>query len=278
MKNGLAIWHYPHRTTKENILFFAEKGFDSLSINGTGFVGELKSGLSEEIAEAVRISGVYLTVHYCLPFSHSEEHVNAFYEGIDLISEWQKKHGHIGILSFDVPQSIRDNIKAYLDRAMNSVEGCKFAVEDFGLTKEEREQIESLKGDERFGYLVDIGHMYMRIKGADKHKATLFLNSPEECPVCGNPKEEEFKRAFSSKEFPVFEIHLHNNDGENDTHRFLTDGTLEIPEIAKLLKDIGYDGVLTIESAPGYQFECAGADADNGILKTFEYWKECLNA
>ncbi|MBQ3151363.1 MAG: sugar phosphate isomerase/epimerase [Clostridia bacterium] len=275
MKNGLAIWHYPHRTTAKNVVFFAQNGFESVSINGTGFVIELKNGLGDEIAEAVSSTGVYLTVHYCMPHSHSEEHVTAYLEGLKLISDWQKKYGFIKILSFDVPQSIRDNISEYINFALDGIENCSLALEDFGLTKEEREQIEYLKGNERFGYLIDIGHMYMRLRGVDKHKATLFLNSPDECEPSENPGFSQFSKAFVSKEFPILEIHLHNNDGENDTHLFLEDGTLKIEDIAKLLKSIDYKGVLTIESAPGYQFECAGADADNGILKTYSYWKEC---
>lgn len=35
MKTGLAIWHYPHRTPIENVIFFADKGFSSVSILGS---------------------------------------------------------------------------------------------------------------------------------------------------------------------------------------------------------------------------------------------------
>ena len=278
MKNGLAIWHYPHRTTAENIEFFAKNGFESLSLNGTGFVIELKNSLGDIIAEAVGKSGIYLTVHYCMPHTHSDEHVAAFVEGLQLISEWQQKYGFIRILSFDVPQSIRDNVSGYIDTALSGIDNCLIALEDFGLTVEERAQIEYLKGNDRFGYLIDIGHMYMRLRGIDKHKATLFLNSADECLPSEKPGLSEFTKAFDSKEFSIFEIHLHNNNGEDDTHLFLEDGTLEIECIAELLKNREYDGVLTIESAPGYQFECAGADADNGILKTYSYWKNLLKA
>ena len=44
MKNGLAIWHYPHRTMKENIRFFASRGFSSLSVHGARFVEALVRG------------------------------------------------------------------------------------------------------------------------------------------------------------------------------------------------------------------------------------------
>ena len=43
--------------------------------------------------------------------------------------------------------------------------------------------------------------------------------------------------------------------------------------ISRALDEIGYDGVLTIESAPGFQFPCYGEEADTRILKTWDYWK-----
>ena len=33
MKNGLAIWHYPHRTVEENVYFFKEMGFEINDLN-----------------------------------------------------------------------------------------------------------------------------------------------------------------------------------------------------------------------------------------------------
>ena len=37
MKNGLAIWHYPHRTLTENVVHFSEM-LDSVSVLGFHFV------------------------------------------------------------------------------------------------------------------------------------------------------------------------------------------------------------------------------------------------
>ena len=34
MKNGLAIWHYNHRTDAENAKFFADNGFNAVSMHG----------------------------------------------------------------------------------------------------------------------------------------------------------------------------------------------------------------------------------------------------
>jgi sugar phosphate isomerase/epimerase len=58
-------------------------------------------------------------------------------------------------------------------------------------------------------------------------------------------------------------------------HYFLDDGTLDIKMIADVLKTIGFDGVLTIESAPGFVFPCAYPESDERILQTYKIWKEC---
>lgn len=276
MKNGLAIWHYPHRTIAQNVRFFAKNGFEALSLNGNRFVSALQRGEGEEIASAVKESGTVLTVHYCLPRSHNENDVAAFYNGIDLIEDWNQKHRLISVLSFDVLQPIRDNIGAYIDYVMMHTEDCRVALEDFGLTPQERAQIAHLKGDPRFGYLVDIGHMYIRLCGKNQSGKALFTNRPDECPPTEKPDLAAFERAFASKEFPIFEIHLHNNDGVRDHHLFLEEGTLDVAVIARLLNN--FEGILTIESAPGFEFECYGKDADDGILKTYEYWKKLINS
>ena len=70
---------------------------------------------------------------------------------------------------------------------------------------------------------------------------------------------------------------MHNNDGVNDLHYFFDDGTLDIKTIARVLQDIKFDGVLTIESAPGLLFECKYPESDERILETFEIWKSLSN-
>ena len=149
------------------------------------------------------------------------------------------------------------------------------AVEDFGLNAAEREQIAYLKGNDRFGYLVDIGHLFICLRGQNRSGKALFTHAPDEHPVCEAPDSTVFRSAFESKEHPIFEMHLHNNDGVDDLHWFLEQGKMDVPAVAKALQEMGFEGVLTVESAPGFRFECRGKDADEGIVRTLEYWKKC---
>ena len=278
MLQGLAIWHYPHRTMVDNIRYFASLGLDSVSVHGAQFVNAIADPtVSDAIALAVRETEVVFTVHYCLPRKHDPEAVAIFEAGISAMAAWQKAHGSISVLSFDVPQPIRGGvgIGSYVDFVLETVPDCKVAVEDFGLNADEREQIAHLKGNDRFGYLVDIGHLFIRLRGRNQSGKTLFTHAPDEHPVCEAPDSAVFKAAFESKEHPIFEMHLHNNDGVDDLHWFLEQGSMDVSAVAKALQEMGFEGVLTVESAPGFRFECRGKDADEGIGRTLEYWKKC---
>ena len=278
MKNGLAIWHYPHRSVLENVRFFAEQGCDSVSILGF-HMDEICADQtqSKELARLITEKGLTLTVHHKLPRDHSEENVSRFQASVDRFAAWQRKYKCLDILSFDVPEPIRDCITPYVDYVLQTVPFSKIALEDFGLTSGERQQIEHLKSNERFGYLIDIGHMHIRMHGKRHSGETLMINSPDECPATERPTAEDFLRAFRSKEFPIFEIHLHSNDGITDLHYFLDEGILDVQIVADALKEIDYHGILTIESAPGFMFPCVYPESDRRILETYEIWKRCIN-
>lgn len=277
MKKSLAIWHYHHRTQYQNIEFFADKGFEAVSMLGRDFVkivSDANSGI--ELAETLKKKSVILSVHFCLPNTHSEEDVMCFKNGIDSIKKWQEQYGLISVLSFDVPQAVRDNITQYVDYAVSEVKNTKIALEDFGLNLNEYNQISHLKSNKNFGALVDIGHMNIRICGNNTQGVTLFTNSPDECNRNENPTYEDYLKAIKHVKFPIFEIHLHNNDGINDMHYFLKDGTMDIKAVLKAIKDVEFDGILTIESAPNFKFRCTDDEADFGIMEDFRYLSENL--
>lgn len=271
MKTGLAAWHYPHRKIHENVTYFLQSGFDYVSLNGPGVLAalndpEAREALTRAVAEQP------ITLHFPMPNSHKEEDVAVFRKGIDTVAAWQAETGAIDILSFDVYGGVRGNASPYVRYAMERV-GTRTAVEDYGLNDAELRDLASLEGEEKFGYLLDIGHMFIRFNGKNTSGATLFTQSALEA---NEATTEGFVRTLRAKTFPVFEMHLHNNDGEHDTHRFLPDGALDMAAFAEALRTVGYDGYLTIESAPGYQFPCYGAEADAGILRDLALWRSLM--
>ncbi|MBQ3425744.1 MAG: sugar phosphate isomerase/epimerase [Clostridia bacterium] len=279
IKNGLAMWHYPHRSTIENVEFFTKCGFDILSLHRAQLTDSvLSADNGASLARVLKDNGRTITVHGALPISHAKEDVRDYMRNILNIADWQKRYGLIEILSFDVLDPIRDDMRGYIDFALDKVPDCKIAVEDFGLNDNELAQIEHLRGNDRFGYLIDIGHMNIRLTGKPAVDLTLFRNCGFEGELAEKPGYEQFLAAFRSKTFPIFEIHLHNNNGIDDMHYFLEDGVLDIGIIAKVLKEIKYSGIVTIESAPGYMFKCFGNEADERMIKTFRYWKEIIDS
>ena len=260
---------------------FALHGFASVSLHGAQFVAAIADpAVGEAIATAVRETGVFLTLHYCLPRSHNGEDVETYAAGLAAIAAWQKRYGHVRILSFDVPQPMRGGkgIGDYVDQAIKAVPDCKVALEDFGLNADERSQIAHLTGNERFGYLLDIGHLFIRLRGMNTGGKTLFTHAPDEHEQVHALNADVIQKVLMGKDFPIFEMHLHNNDGVHDVHWLLEQGELDSPAVATALRAWGFDGVLTVESAPGYKFACFGEDADKGILKTCAYWRDCLRA
>ena len=274
MKNGLAIWHYPHRDLIQNIKYFADCGYESLSVHGeTMYSVAEDEGLSRELAEVLNKTKIILTVHSALPLDHSEISVSAFRKRIDAYGEWQRRYGLIKILSFDVLEAIRDNVSDYISYALDRIPSCAIAVEDFGLVADEVEQLERFRSNKRFGYLVDVGHMCLRLHGKNASGLRLFSNSPRECEAYSHPGFSHYLKAFHSKDFPIFEIHLHQNDGVEDIHQFLDNGVVDIEAIAQILKEINYEGIVTLECAPGYRFECKYPESDRKIQESFDLWR-----
>ncbi|MDY6184844.1 MAG: hypothetical protein SPI22_05445 [Eubacteriales bacterium] len=57
-------------------------------------------------------------------------------------------------------------------------------------------------------------------------------------------------------------------------HYFLEDGCLKVEEVARAVKELEFDGVMTIESAPGCRFVCKYPESDERIAATFGYWRD----
>ena len=123
---------------------------------------------------------------------------------------------------------------------------------------------------------MDLGHLNIRLGGTPTEDSQWFRYSGEAFPLpMGDRSEGAFYNAFKSKDFPIFEIHIHNNDGSTDWHNFLKDGIMNIDEVCNVIKKVGYDGVLTIETAPTWH-KCLGEEADRRILESLDYLKKCF--
>lgn len=127
-----------------------------------------------------------------------------------------------------------------LRRLLDATAGSavRLGIEDFPLDQEAlafyRADLEALLASPRFGMLVDVGHMNMRLR---------------QWPCYGGCSIAEYLARLPLR---VWEVHLHDNSGGRDEHGHFGMGNVDFPAVAKGLKAIGFEGVSTIEIAPSF--------------------------
>jgi sugar phosphate isomerase/epimerase len=136
-------------------------------------------------------------------------------------------------------------------------------VEDFPLDASAldfyRDPLSPLLKNPRFGTLIDLGHMNLRLRGGDYYRGWTV-----EGYLAGVPRR-------------IFEVHVHDNAGDRDSHAHIGYGNIDFAAAARGLRAVGFAGISTIEvSAPFYN---ATADqARRGARESLTRWREHLKA
>ena len=310
MKQGIAIHHYPYRTSDENVRYFAAHGFDAISEHGIFFLEALRDPKRRAaLAAAIRDTGVTFTVHHFLPNRDMRYPAELFREHMAMCRDWYDETGLLHNLSFDVFEDDRPIASKYVRIALDAFRGTDvwISLEDYGLTPEEKADVETLRDEPNFAYLMDLGHLNVRLTaGSLPFHCTPLENADEAAPLApGDNSPEAFRRAILSKPRKVVEMHLHNNNGLADQHRYPEEGTIDMPGLARVLKELRYDGVVTLEIVPDYTgtpeevaahvaasdeiWNCIKTEfrlppfhgtpnpaRDEKVLRSFRYWTECL--
>ncbi len=155
---------------------------------------------------------------------------------------------------------------AYLAELDPIAKDCGFfyGVEDFPETpfamKMYRDHLAPLLDSGRFGILIDIGHF-----NESKHKFGYFKGvSPEE--------------HLAQLPLPLLELHLSDNNGMEDQHLPLGRGNIDFESLARGLKQIGFDGLVTIEIDLPRRGGVPVDEARNDIIESLLYWKSLEEA
>jgi sugar phosphate isomerase/epimerase len=139
--------------------------------------------------------------------------------------------------------------------------GVRLAIEDFPLDNAAkdffREELGEVYGDSRTGILVDVGHLHLR-RSQSRHFAALSVAD-----------------YFARIPVPIVELHLHDNDGNKDQHGHFGFGTVPLGEVAQAVTGIGFDGMSTIEIAPGFHGSTPEASWDKAVA-SLKKWRELL--
>ncbi len=262
MRQSIAICHFPYRTPTENVFWFAEHGFSVLCQHGLFLLDTLRSKDTRDAWDgAIRETGMKITAHGVLPselIAYKDE--TRFREDMLLARRWYDETGALEVFSFDVCLDSHPGAARLMKIALDAFSGTgvRVAMEDYGLTPDEREDESSLLSYPNYAALVDLGHMNVRLTG-QFHGHVQLEDHGEGAPLLpGDNSAEAFRNALMRFQPPIAEFHLHNNNGLADQHRLLEYGTIDMTSLASMLIHSFPDTICTMEVMPGWDDDPAG--------------------
>jgi sugar phosphate isomerase/epimerase len=230
IKKGVAIWNYTQKSVWDCSQAFHSAGFDAISWVGHQF-GDLTKDDAARLADFLKAGGMCFTIHGYLPNPDKDEEIAVFHDFIKFTAQWQEKYGLLNGLTFDAWHD-KKRMMPYVAEALKALRGSGafLACEDFPLNTGEMEIIAPyLTAQDDYGILIDAGHMNLRQAKKNDHTGAAFI------------------QAFADIPLKVRELHLHDNKGVKDNHMYLGYGTLPLPAVVKGLKNIHFDGIITVE-------------------------------
>ena len=260
MRTGVALWGYRKVPLPENVAFFAGANFRAGSILGTD-VWKHDEDTTRRFVTLLKLHDVALTVHHKLPDPEDPEAPEAFRREIDLIRAWHDRHDVLTGLTFDAPGD-KALLMPHLYHVLEVFRDTNVFIccEDFPLNEEQQRILDGL--DETFphlGVLIDLGHLNLRVTKED----------PEQDRV------EAVRRHLRAVPLTICELHVHNNDGLSDQHRHLGAGTLPVDAAGAALREIGFDGISTLEFMPEWS-DIHGREAYDLALASRDLWERSL--
>lgn len=276
---GIAAWNFNLGSLPEKLRLFAELGYTAASINNN-----LMDTLSpDEEAAANRVIEEYdliLTFHGGFSKPNEPLDEDLALRRAERIFRWHKRTGRVLNTSYDVPngesadgtrrkapEQIIGVLRKVLERFASTdirvlLEDCPLNAEAAGffgkLTKEYP----------HLGILIDLGHMNIRLHGRSS-----------ETPLAPGSVEKYLRDI----PWEIAELHVHSNDGSKDQHGPPYMPNADLVTAAKVLKDLGFHGVSTIELVPAW---CGLPEEEivPACRKSLEYWRglmegtECTQA
>lgn len=238
MHYAIAIWNYYEPPTRLPALIeeFAGMGYDAMSFTSAQ-LKVLDPGEVQDAARALEALGLVATMHG--NFAVSVEDLLGYldlFAGRVIRCTWDAQ------MHSDTRGSFYDTgaMAPYIGGVLCGSEGSGLmvGVEDFpldmGALDYYRSDLEPLIASGRYGMLIDVGHMNMRLHGG------------------GYFEGQSVGDYFRALPLEIVEVHLHDNDGTRDQHGHFGFGNTPFEQVAGALREVGFAGVSTIEIAPTF--------------------------
>jgi len=240
MKLGCAVWLINAPTLAQRIKWVAEQGFEAISLITTRLArDETDLALTMNL---VRDHQLATTFHLGIGKIEDGPHWEQWEGQMREVEGWVDAVGRVGNVSFDVglrelgPQQHECAYEATTavlrhTLARLAARGLQVSVENgWGPrgTAEHIQRLQEVAADPRLGLLLDLGH-------ANIHTHLQGL-SPE--------------AYIPSLPLPIYELHVHDNDGVSDQHEGVGAGCIDLPAMSRGLKAKGFDGLATVEVCP----------------------------
>ncbi|MCD6360843.1 MAG: sugar phosphate isomerase/epimerase [Armatimonadetes bacterium] len=258
MRYATAIWNYAAADTPlaGTVNEFADFGYDTISFT-TAHLVRLPERELRDAADVVAERDLAVTMHgnFEVTTRQVAQCIEPFGDRVLVVScDAARRFEPRGLL-YDTERMVPFMLEVL---AVTEGTGARVAIEDFPLDESAvdayREDLAPLLADPRYGILLDFGHMHIRLN-QERYYADM-----------------DVREYIARAPLPVVEVHLHDNDGERDQHGHFGMGTVDFGEIAAGLRAIGFDGVSTLEIAPGIH----GADREQSkprSRESLEQWR-----
>ena len=231
MKIGIALWNIRKKSIVESIGNVASMGFTAISFLGSSFEEESE----KEVAAAIKRHKLAVTFHLAFFSMRKKRFLKDLKTRLDNIKRLIKAHqlektvlnvcfdpafDEVG-KRHDVVYNSANTIKA-LKFTLKHIKGVKVGIENWTVNSkiEDFERIAEKIKSKRLGILLDIGHMHIAVKKGiiDRENLSQYINA---LPL------------------PVFELHIHDNNGEEDSHLPLGRGCMDYKTVFNELKISG---------------------------------------
>ncbi len=239
MRAAITVWNVPAPSLEKRLDEAATLGFCSVALTHA-LAPTAADHTPEQLGRWLEARHLEALVHGDIGDARRDDDAQAARAHIEAVARFQQETGRVRLMTFD-PGFYRrpNNTTAYhadataqiLEFALERLAplGVRVGLENWAINAhpDDFTRVAKRLSDPALGVLLDLGHLHIAV-----HTRNVA------------PSVEAFVAALT---LPIWEIHVHDNDGQRDQHRPLGRGTLDIDAMAEALKAHGFDGYVTVE-------------------------------